>query len=68
VVNGSGQRIRKREFKQRCGICVKSKEPGWLLLGNNDWAKCPNCENGFNSGLETLIEPTRQIFLPIRTN
>ena len=63
MVNVNGQRIRKRDFRQRCGACVKSTEPGWLWLGGGDWVKCPNCETGWNSGVETVIEPTRKIFI-----
>ena len=64
MVNHNGERIAKRDFKQRCGICAQSTEPGWLWLGKGDWVKCPFCEGkGWVTGTETRIDPTRKHFI-----
>jgi hypothetical protein len=60
----AGAKITKREFRQRCDGCARSTEPGWLWLGGGDWVQCPWCINGYVTGLETRIDPTRKIFLP----
>jgi len=62
----SGKRITKQDFKVRCGVCAKSVEPGWLWLGGGDYVQCPACTNGYITGTEMRIEPTRKIFLPRR--
>lgn len=64
----SGARVKRADFAWRCATCARSTEPGWLWLGGGDWVKCPNCDKGFITGVQTQITPTRQIFLPARVS
>ena len=63
ALNAFGVKVARRDFKWRCATCSRL-EPGWIWLPGGDYVQCPNCKNGFITGVGTRTTPTRKIILP----